>query len=189
MSKKLICKNENCLAELHRIKDLFSEPEGIREDAYCPECDTRYMVTKADLVPIEKLQSKPKKQSNIRSVSAEYKRKINPKLYDSRRGYESIELKMEAWKQIRGEDDPLEETRALQEFCRERVVEQALPIIKRLSKNNNAPIVKLGTVEYVFRTFCEASLDYLNGMEEEEKEEAIDAEWKEFSEWLHSSEV
>lgn len=131
----------------------------------------------------------PKRETRIRSISASYQRKINPKLYDNRRSYESVDLKFEAWAQVGEDDDPLEETRKLQEFCRDRVIEQALPLIERLAYNNKTPMVRLGTVETVFRTFCEASLPYLDDMDEEEQEEAINEEWKEFRSWIHSSEV
>ena len=40
--KSLEC--EKCDADLHRIKGLFTDRDGWREDAFCPECNTRYGV-------------------------------------------------------------------------------------------------------------------------------------------------
>ena len=45
-------KCPNCGEGLHRIRGLSSEPEGLREDRYCPTCNTHYMCTKAHFVPL-----------------------------------------------------------------------------------------------------------------------------------------
>lgn len=45
----LLCE---CGSEMYRIHGLCSDPQGIREDAFCDECNARYMVTKSSLVRI-----------------------------------------------------------------------------------------------------------------------------------------
>ena len=44
------CKD--CGDKLYRINGLCTDPQGIREDAYCADCNIRYMVTKSSLVKI-----------------------------------------------------------------------------------------------------------------------------------------
>ena len=40
-------KCKKCHSSLFRIKGLYSDPKGLREDAYCPACNIRYVVTEA----------------------------------------------------------------------------------------------------------------------------------------------
>lgn len=39
-----------CGSELHAIKDLCTDSDGMREDQYCPECNTRWGLRSHGLV-------------------------------------------------------------------------------------------------------------------------------------------
>lgn len=43
------CIKQDCGEELFPIQGLCSEPEGIREDQYCANCNTRYSLHKSGL--------------------------------------------------------------------------------------------------------------------------------------------
>lgn len=46
-------KCPDCGTRFKRVRGQSSEPEGIREDAWCPKCKQRFMVTKAYAFPID----------------------------------------------------------------------------------------------------------------------------------------
>lgn len=111
----------------------------------------------------------------LKTICAEYGRKLNPELIIPRRTYESIQEAVTLWADVSPDQDPNEAIKALQLLAEERVAERLQDKVRRLREqrdnNGTAPLL---AIETAFR------VSYSETTGDEYYSEPTDTAWTRF---------